>query len=275
MRVYTQTRDSIRSEAHMYQTSLQPTPSDSGLPAATTTACEKCIEVLKVHCSSFGARELLSSAAEFLESHATAVDSARILIFPECGCAFFEWSIILMMLKKSLQDPETQKPSQNSGNLQVALMDAYIPDHAPPVWGELAALLQLDLHIFTSYRTLNRWVRVHHAGCVIPKPALVVYCNGAMLFGRHYCAPDPPDVALQAAIDFWHWCEEHAANRPVNLGIVMFRHANTISWNQLADRTRRSITPQRCTSTFRSGLVQWWDRWGRSLYARLLGACHQ
>ena len=72
-----------------------------------------------------------------------------------------------MMLKKSLQDPDTQKPSQNSGNLQVALMDAYIPDHAPPVWGELEALLQLDLHIFTSYRTLNRWVRVQHAGCVI------------------------------------------------------------------------------------------------------------
>ena len=85
-----QTRDSMRSES----------PSDTvrhRTPAATATtaaACEKCIEVLKADCSSFGARELLSTAAEFVEWHATAVDSARILIFPECGCAFFEWSII-------------------------------------------------------------------------------------------------------------------------------------------------------------------------------------
>jgi hypothetical protein len=224
------------------------------------------IELLKEKHSSFFAVELLANVKTFLDAQESTVAKADTIIFPECGCGFFEWSIVLMVHKMKLSLlRQPVNPLQ-----RVVLMDVNIPSHAPPVWRQIAAILDTELHVFASYRTLDS--KVQSSPEIITATAMVIYCNGAMRFGQNYCAPDEtPLEILQAALSFWHWCDKHAANGPVNFVMYStFGPADKVTWKQLADI---NLHYAQGTSRCQWETARWWDRLVHILRVWLLDAC--
>jgi hypothetical protein len=132
--------------------------------------------------------DVLDSVCEMSSSWGT---HATGCIFPECGSGYHEWQIVSSLC-------EAGHPIQ-----KVVLMDAYTDSDWIVHWKALAQLHSVNLTTLDSYNSLNALEKVGKH--------LVLYVNGTLRFGSRF-----PLKSKEAAIDFWNWCHDGAANKPVN-----------------------------------------------------------
>lgn len=152
------------------------------------------------------------------------------IIFPECGCAFLEWHVLILLLELS--------PLHRH---RVTLMDVQIDSRSIGMinsWRRLALRVGLDLETASSYNELERVLNAPHS-YASPSPfTIVIYINGAFRFHNGIC-PEP-DTSRHAACRFWKWCQAHAINKtPINyVGSCTMLPAGCETWDQLAESFR-------------------------------------
>ena len=147
------------------------------------------------------------------------------IILPECGCAFLEWHVIMLICKLS--------PMHRH---RVTLMDVQIGNQLSKhkcTWQYLATELRVDLDTTTSYCELAKCVTQNMQTSPL-QFTVVIYINGALKFHEGIC-PEP-DACRKAACTFWEWCQEHAINEiPINyVGNCTMLPGGSETWEQLA-----------------------------------------
>jgi hypothetical protein len=172
-------------------------------------------------------RRTMLSAPEFMSQQLH-------IIFPECGCAFLEWHVLIMLLELS--------PLHRH---RVTLMDVLIDNQSIGMindWRQLAMTVGVDLETASSYCELERVLNAPQMRASSPF-TLVIYINGAFRFHKGIC-PEP-DTSRHAACRFWEWCQAHAINKtPINyVGSCTMLPAGCETWEKLAE-IFREVRPE-------------------------------
>ena len=154
------------------------------------------------------------------------VRNARCCIFPECGAAYHEWQAFIALRATGFRLDH------------IVLMDECIEELWKEQWLRLGRQHKTRVTIMPSYVALREWATLADTRRE-ESSVVVVYVNGSIQFSAYACRQTNPTVSREAAVLFWDWCQEHAANAPVNfVRSSSLRPCACTTWAQLAETFR-------------------------------------